>query len=501
MRGATVVLWWVLAFPACTNSTEPERQPDQAITVWIRYTGLILSPRDTFQTGVTAYDDSTHALIDFPDDFPDDPNLEGLTVTWQSSAPDVVRVGQNGLLKGSQEGSATIRVDIEGQRDSSTVKVRSTSPSTMAFTTVSTGGFSTCALDGEQRAWCWGSDWHGALGRGTARTFTSAATRGLVVGGHRFSSVDAGGQTACGITTSGETYCWGENTTGKLGNGTDGLTGPYLSGSAEPEHVMGDPGFNEVSVGQWHVCGIAAGMVYCWGNDGFGETGTGTWSFDHVTEPAKISSDLQFTTVSAGFQHTCAITTDNRAFCWGSNVDGQLGAPTTERCASGWACSTVPVEVAGGLRFEEIAVGAMFTCGLTTGHETYCWGSNSDGQAGQDNGDVYNIPVVLAEAPQFEHLTAGAMHACGLTGSGSAYCWGEGVHGQLGNGEQDVVGNPVPRPVSGGLAFAAISGEGRHTCGLASDGLIYCWGWNPYGQVGDGTFRHDRVVPARVVDP
>ncbi len=151
----------------------------------------------------------------------------------------------------------------------------------------------------------------------------------------------------------------------------------------------------------------------------------------------------------------------------------------------------------------------MFTCGLGTDQQTYCWGLNNRGQAGQSTGHAFSSPVPVAEAPVFQQLVAGNAHVCGLTVAAEAYCWGENLDGQLGNGEQTGFDpNPTPRPVAGGLRFVSITADGNHTCGLTAEGALYCWGWNKFGQVGDGTaqsahaaHRHVRVLPVRVVDP
>src|SRR6266566_4973835 len=169
------------------------------------------------------------------------------------------------------------------------------------------------------------------------------------------------------------------------------------------------------------------------------------------------------------------------------NSAGQSGNGTTTD-------SPVPVAVSGGLRFIDIAVGAEHACALEASGAAYCWGRNSSGELG--TGTLYTgslVPVAVTGGVSFSALAAGSNHSCGIATSGALYCWGFNYEGQLGNGSIAPSGTPVA--VVGGLTFTAVSAGGSHTCGVSS-GVTYCWGGDRYGQVGNG--REQTWTPAPV---
>jgi alpha-tubulin suppressor-like RCC1 family protein len=372
---------------------------------------------------------------------------------------------------------------------------------------VSAGSDYTCGVTTGGAAYCWGYNGFGQLGDGTG---TDRLTPVAVFGGLTFAAVSAGDYHTCGLTTSGAAYCWGRNDAGQLGNGTP-------NGSLTPVAVFGGLTFAAVSAGVYHTCGVTtSGAAYCWGDNFFGALGNGTTT--NSATPVAVSGGLTFAAISAGDYHTCGVTPSGAAYCWGDNPYGALGNGTTSgppQCVvtgTSYPCSTTPVAVSGGLTFATVSAGSFYTCGVTPSGAAYCWGANGLGWLG--NGTTTNsaTPVAVSGGLTFAAVSARYYQACGVTTDGAAYCWGSNLYGGLGNGTNvgpqlcsGVACSTTPVAVAGGLTFAAVSVgtysnfyQESHTCGVTPGGAAYCWGFNRYGQLGDGTSGTDRLTPVAV---
>ncbi len=318
-------------------------------------------------------------------------------------------------------------------------------------------------------------------------TTTDRPTPVLVSGSFSFALFSALSDHTCGVTTGGDTYCWGLNDQGQLGDGT-------TTDRATPVLVSGGLSFASLSSGENNTCGLTTtgADVYCWGRNDLGQLGDGTTAERRT--PVLVSGGLSFASlnVDGGHGHSCGLTTGGDAYCWGSNRDGQLGdGTTTNRLA--------PVPVSGGVDFAALSSGGFHSCGVTTGGAGYCWGANSSGQLGDSTTTDRLAPVLVFGGLSFALLTAGFNHSCGLTTGGNAYCWGSNSEGQLGDGT--TTDRLIPVLVTGGLVFASLVLGDRHSCALATTGGgAYCWGENFFGQLGDGTTTA-RSEPVRVSDP
>jgi alpha-tubulin suppressor-like RCC1 family protein len=360
-----------------------------------------------------------------------------------------------------------------------TPALATTATTALAFYQVSGGGRHTCGLTTDNRAYCWGFNGAGQLGDGT---HTRRLRPVAVAGGLRFRQVSAGSYHTCGVTTAYRAYCWGLGADGSLGDGT---TTDHLT----PVLVAGGHLFRLVDAGDAHSCGVTYpdNRAYCWGVNDRGALGDGTGT--RRAAPVAVKGGLLFHEVSAGLTHTCGVTTSDRAYCWGSDSVGQLGNTLDA------PYSVTPSPVAGDRRFKQIAAGAGFTCAVTTGERAFCWGSGRKGQIGDGTTKLRFTPRAVAGGLYFDRVTTGESHTCGETTTNRAYCWGT-----AGIGDGTTTTRLTPVAVAGGRFYSQVSAGDNHTCGRTAANVAYCWGWNDYGQLGDGTTTL-RLKPVPVAGP
>jgi alpha-tubulin suppressor-like RCC1 family protein len=341
------------------------------------------------------------------------------------------------------------------------------------LSTVSAGGNHTCVLTSAGGVKCWGENSFGQLGDGTT---TRVATAVDVIGlESEVIAISAGESQTCLLTSVGGLKCWGNNRNGKLGDGTTISRSTPVDVSELFSEVIA------VSTGYMHSCALTSeGGVKCWGNNDYLQLGDGTNSsritpvdVDELTSGTKM--------VSLGIFHTCAITATDGVNCWGNNEDAQLGDGTN-------TSQSTPVNVVG-LANEVVAVSAGYqhTCALTSAGGVKCWGENGYGQLGTGNTIDSKTPVdVSGLTDGVKAISAAFEHTCALMSTGGVKCWGNNMYGQLGDGTQISRNSPV-NVVGLTSGIQAISVGGGHTCALSSTGGVKCWGINFNGQLGDGT--------------
>jgi len=362
---------------------------------------------------------------------------------------------------------------------------------TVVYSGVFAGSRHTCANDVGGVSYCWGFNDDGQLGigeeAGGAGPVFSAPKPLASTGALTFGAISAGRHHSCAITLSNIGYCWGAS--------PDGRTGTTSQTNA-PAQVPAPSVFSSTSAGRTHTCGLTLmGVVDCWGSNQGGQLGdsarTTTRKTVDIWDPAIA--------IAAGGLHSCAVTLYGDAYCWGFNRYGQAGNSMVEEIA--------PVGlVSGGLAFMAITAGENHTCALSTTGSAYCWGDNTFGQLGDGSTVPSADPIPVESGLTFVSLSAGYAHTCGITSSDVAYCWGRNLFGELGDGTTQNRSAPVA--VGGGLSFTMITAGGgdagispaippAHTCGLTTGKVIYCWGDNQFGALGDGTLTNRRL-PAKV---
>jgi alpha-tubulin suppressor-like RCC1 family protein len=346
----------------------------------------------------------------------------------------------------------------------------------------------TCALTAEGTMLCWGSNEYGQLGNGS--TANSTAPVPVVGIGSAVVSIAAGRDFTCALTSAGSVWCWGDNGSGQLGNGT-------YAQSTIPVEVLDSTGkvplggAIAIAAGERHTCAVTnAGAALCWGDNSKGELGTGSEIGSNLPTPVSgISSGTA--TVSAGTDFTCAATTSGSVSCWGEGSSGQLGNGTA---TSSSTPATVLDSTGKAPLSGVVAVSAGFenSCALTNIGTMDCWGANSSGQLGTGKaGAASGIPVAVMNSTGRSPLTgvvaisSGLDDSCAITTDGKAMCWGANENGQLGNGNTTNASMPLAvSGLSGGVT--GIASGYQHTCAVTSTGAAECWGSNLNGQLASG---------------
>jgi len=366
--------------------------------------------------------------------------------------------------------------------------IATTAAAPLSFRRIAAGDRHACALTSENLAYCWGDNSLGQLGDGTTQHRMAPVA---VAGGHKFIQISGGYNYTCAVTPEFKAFCWGQNTYGKLGDGT---TGTRLL----PAAVQGNHSFRQIDAGRFHTCAVTTtNVAYCWGLNSNGRLGDGSTATRQL-RPMPVVGDLKFRSISAGTDHTCALTPTNRPFCWGRNNSGQLGDGTT---VDKWA----PRHVSIRRTFIQIEAGTLdrfsttHTCGVTTMNEAFCWGQNQAGQLGNGFTNRAIRPTAVAGSLTWKGVAVGGDHNCGLTTANLAYCWGYNYYGQLGDGSERGVNAPTrlsPYPVTGGRSFTALTVGESHSCGIAVNTRGYCWG----NVLGNGTLDASST-PVSVAGP
>lgn len=313
----------------------------------------------------------------------------------------------------------------------------------------------TCGITTTGELWCWGYGAFGQLGIGSK---PATASRTKVGDGWRDVAIST--EHACGAKLDGSVWCWGENDFGQLG---DNLAEPL---SPSPVHVM-NGAFEQVAVGYEFSCALnSVGGAFCWGRNDEGQLGLA--NFVQANVPGPVPGN--FTAIVAGDAHVCGLN-NSGAQCWGMNGSRQLGDGTTIN-------RNVPTPVDGSIAFTQLAAGATFTCGLDAG-TTYCWGDGDLGELGLSQLNGSSKPAVQ-DGPKFTSIAAGMFHACGIASDG-LHCWGNAQRGALPTIATPFAKLPtgIPSPTPTALALG-----GDTTCVIDADQRAYCAGANAGGQAG-----------------
>lgn len=304
------------------------------------------------------------------------------------------------------------------------------------------------------------------------------------LGDERVRSAASGAEHLCAVTVSSEVFCLGRNLDGRLGIPASERTYQV------PVSVQGAPVLHRLAAGGRHTCGLSAqGVAYCWGANESGQLGDGSTVGSHV--PVRVAGTMRFSSISAGEKHTCAVSWGQTLFCWGDSTAIGTRFYVAEQARS----TLVPVQLQlvsppQRMRFsaneppsapimdsiQAVAAGSDYSCAVEISLALYCWGRNAQGRLGFPGARERSEPVRVGGELRFRAVAVGrGHHSCGLSTEGQIYCWGANQFGQLGDGTKNPSATPVRASTNRLFSEVAVT-EGT-TCGIDSkNNEILCWG-------------------------
>ncbi len=344
-----------------------------------------------------------------------------------------------------------------------------------------------------------------------APTIASSEPAASQTRAYQAARLDAGLRHTCAVVATGAVWCWGSDEFGQLGN--DPAFGVGVA-SATPVAVALPAGrtATAVSAGPAHTCAVLDdGSAWCWGRDLQGELGNDI-QLESSGVPVRVPlpSSRAVVSITAADQHSCVALDDGTAWCWGTEGSGEIGDGEE---TFGESPTAVQVLLPPGGRATAVSAGGDHTCANLSDGAVWCWGSDSIGQLGTDVGDppagqpqnrVQPVRADLPPGATAVALSAGGATTCAILNDASAWCWGADFSGQLGNTPQ-FESRPLPQRVTLLQDVSAISTSssetGDHTCAIWSAGSVACWGQDDRGQLGDDVVPGGSPVPVGVTLP
>jgi len=370
------------------------------------------------------------------------------------------------------------------------------SPGVKDISDVSSGTSFSCGIyNGD--AYCWGLNSYGQLGNGTTTQSTQpvAVVKTGALAGKSIKKIATGTLNTCAIASDDQAYCWGYGTFGQLGNNTSVASSSPVA--VTTTGVLAGKTLTSIVTGDYHTCAVTSdSLIYCWGYNNNGQLGIGSTTQSNLPVAVSMSGVFAGKTikaVSAGGNSTCAIASNDQAYCWGYNANGNLGNGTKTTALIPTAVLTTGV--LSGKTITQLSAGSVDTCAVASDDKIYCWGYNTQGQLGDGTTNQSSVPIATImdgalKNKTIKQLSVGNTFACAIASDGKIYCWGYNGLGQFGTGTTAYSSVPIATNTTGALinkSIRSISSGLYQVCAVTTSNKGYCWGRNDNGQLGNGT--------------
>lgn len=367
-----------------------------------------------------------------------------------------------------------------------------------------------CMIRDVGQLYCWGYGYRGDGSVIGQTNIPSLITNTGLLSGKTVKAIsDSNFGHTCVVASDDNAYCWGNNNKGQLGNNS--ITTSLIPVAVDVSGVLSGKTIKSITTSQQSTCVIASDeKAYCWGYNNYGELGNNSITDSRVPVAVDTSGVLNGKTIkyiasSIEDWAVCVVASDNKPYCWGYNGYGMLGNGTNTD-------SRVPVAVdtsgvLNGKSIKSVHVANTFACAISMEGLAYCWGFGSNGQRGDGQTTNVNIPTAVSTAgvlsgKTIKSLSVGYSFACVVASDNQVYCWGwNGSYGSLGNNNSPTQTN-TPYTVentgvlNGKNLDSVVSGM-FHSCVLASDKSVSCWGYGNFGQLGNNSIS-SRNYPVSV---
>jgi len=330
---------------------------------------------------------------------------------------------------------------------------------------------------GGLRLFTWGLNNYGQLGDNT--TAHRSTPRQEFTSSTNWKQVATGNRHTAAIKIDGTMWAWGRNTYGQLGDNTNGN-----DRSTPRQEFTSSTNWKQVSAGGKHIAAIKTdGTMWAWGRNTYGQLGDNTNGNDRSTPRQEFTSSTNWRQVAAGYRHTVAIKTDGTLWAWGRNSEGQLGDNTLVE-------KNTPIQVGTATNWKQVVGTQDRSIAIKTDGTLWTWGSNNHGQLGDNTTATRSTPrQEFTSSTNWKQVAAGYSNTVAVKTDGTLWAWGNNSNGQV--GDNTTASRSTPRQeFTSSTNWKQVSAGGKHIAAIKTDGTLWAWGLNTYGQLGDNTTAH-----------